>query len=759
MDRELLIEIGTEELPASWMPALTIEIGVRLENRLKEFRLAPAAPIETYSTPRRLTLCVGRLAERQTDFEDVATGPPVSAAFDANGQPTPAAVGFAKKHGVDPSALERLETPKGVYLAVRKQQRGRAAVDILPSVLGGVLRDMTFPRQMRWDASLDDGRGELLFGRPIRWILFLYGGRVVPFTIFRTTLAQGPLVQEVRSGAVTFGHRFLTTSGRAGRAIKVKSFDDYRKRLAENFVVLERSERHDRIARELDIESRRRGGRVASSLVSQAMLQEVPDLVEYPAVVSGGFNDEFLALPPEVLTTTMIHHQHFFPVVTDHQRLLPVFLAVLNTAPEKPELIARNLERVLTARLRDARFFWESDRAQPLESRIDRLSTVLFHKKLGSYLDKARRVEQLARWICSDALGHPELSEHAAEAGRLCKADLATDMVRELTELQGVMGGIYAREDGRPELVWKAIYYHYQPAGSDADAMPTHDQLGSAAPVWAAVSMADKLDTLVAMFAAGERPTGSRDPYGLRRAAQGLVRLLVDLPELAGADRRLPFGRLVDRGQATLAESGGSIRLDDDARTALSAFLIDRVRFVLEQRRYDVRNVRAVTHGELNTLSPLTARRKLEVLPELADTSEFKQLAQLFKRVRNIAKNLDGDLSAVARSAEAEARSAHVDDTLDGLLTAPAEVALLKEIDEREPVIQAAVASGQGYRQAFAEASKLGPTVARFFDEVLVMAEDARLRRARLQLMRRLEELVLRLADVSEIVPQTENQE
>jgi glycyl-tRNA synthetase beta chain len=745
VDRELLIEIGTEEIPASWLPALTTEIGVRLEARLKEFRLAPAAPIETYSTPRRLTVCIGRLVERQTDLEEVVTGPPVAAAFGADGQPTPAAVGFAKKHGVEPSALERLETAKGVYLAVRKQHRGRAAVDILPDVLTGLLRDMTFPRLMRWDATLDDGRGELPFGRPIRWILFLYGGRVVPFTIFRTRLAQGSLVQEVRSGAVTFAHRFLTTSGRAGRAIKVKSFDEYRKRLAENFVVLERSERHDRIARELDIEARRRGGRVATAMMGQGLLQEVPDLVEYPAVVSGAFADEFLSLPPEVLATTMIHHQHFFPIVNDQQRLLPVFLAVLNTAPEKPELIARNLERVLTARLRDARFFWEADRQQPLEAHIDRLGTVLFHKKLGTYFDKARRVEQLAQWICADALGHPELATHAADAGRLCKADLATDMVRELTELQGTMGGIYAREDGMPELVWKAIYYHYQPGGGDTEATPTHEQLGSAATVWAAVSMADKLDTLVSMFAAEERPTGSRDPYGLRRAAQGLVRLLVDLPELAGVDRRLPFGRLVDQAQAGLAETNG-VTLDADARSALWTFLIDRVRFVLEQRRYDVRNVRAVTHGELATLSPLTARRKLEVLPEFAETGEFKQLAQLFKRVRNIAKNLDG-------------AQPDVDDALDGLLTAPAELSLLKEIDEREPVIQAAVSSGQGYRQAFAEASKFGPTVARFFDEVLVMAEDARLRRARLRLMRRLEELVLRLADVSEIVPQTENQE
>lgn len=745
MDRELLIEIGTEEIPASWLPGLTSEIGARLAGRLKEFRLAPTAPIETFSTPRRLTVCIDRLAERQTDLEEVLTGPPVAAAFGADGQPTPAAVGFAKKHGVEAADLQRLETPKGVYLSVRKQQRGRAAVDILPAVLTGLLRDMTFPRSMRWEATLDDGRGELPFGRPIRWILFLYGGRVVPFTIFRTALGQGPLVQEVRSGAVTFGHRFLTTSGRAGRAIKVKSCDDYRKRLAENFVVLERSERQDRIARELDIEARRRGGRIASALVGQGLLQEVPDLVEYPAVVSGAFAEEFLTLPSEVLTTTMIHHQHFFPVVNDQQRLLPVFLAVLNTAPEKPELIARNLERVLAARLRDARFFWDADRQQPLEQRVERLDTILFHKKLGSYADKARRVEQLARWVCAEALGRPELADQAADAGRLCKADLATDMVRELTELQGTMGGIYARGDGLPEPVWKAIYYHYQPAGSDADAVPQLQQLGAnAAVVWAALSLADKLDTVVALFAAGERPTGSRDPFGLRRVAQGLIRLLVELPELCGLDLRLTLGRLIEQAAGGLGQHAAAF--DAEARAALMAFVLDRVRFVLEQRRFDVRNVRAVTHGDVSALSPLTARRKLEVLPELAVTAEFRQLALLFKRVRNIAKNLDET-------------SADEAEPIAAALSAPAELALLTELDAREPMIQAAVGSGQGYRQAFAEASKLGPTVATFFDDVMVMTEDLRVRRARLRLMRRLEELVLRLADVSEIVPQAENQE
>ena len=721
MDRELLLEIGTEEIPASWLPALTTQLGQVLEAKLKEGRLAIDDPIETYSTPRRLTVRSARIAERQTDLEELVTGPPVAAAFAADGTLTPAGAGFAKKQGVPEDQIERIKTPKGEYIGVRKHQRGRAAVDVLPDVLTGVLRAMTFPKHMRWDAMLNDGKGELPFGRPIRWVLYLYGGRVVPFTIARSPLAQSSRVQEINSGANTYGHRFLTTTGRAGRAVKVKNFDDYRKRLAEHFVMLDRNERHDRIARELEGEARRRGGRIARSLVGQGMLDEVPDLVEYPVIVSGSFAHEFLQLPEEVLTTTMIHHQHFFPITNDQGKLLPLFLAVLNMEPEQPDVISRNMERVLTARLRDARFFYDSDREKPLPDYVERLGTVLFHKKLGTYQEKASRVQELARWICADLFKRADLADYAAEAGRLCKADLATDMVRELTELQGTMGGIYARDDGRPEEVWKAIYFHYLPVGVEANAPPTKEQLGKAAMTWAAVSLADKLDTVTGMFVAGERPTGSRDPYGLRRAAQGIVRILVDLPELTGLDLRLNLGQLVKAG------------VDD----AFWSFMADRVRFVLEQRGYDTRNVRAVTHSEITELSPLTAKRKLEVLPEFTESTEFRQLAVLFKRVKNIAKNLD----AAAPD-------------LRGTLAEPSEKALAAEVDRLQPLIESAVASGTGYRQAFGEAAKAGPAVAKFFDDVMVMADDPRLRDARLRLLRRLEGLILQLADVSEIVPE-----
>jgi glycyl-tRNA synthetase beta chain len=749
VDRELLIEIGCEEIPASWLPGLTKQLGEQLNAGLKQLRLDTDAPAETYSTPRRLTARVVKLAERQTDFEDLVTGPPVSAAFKPGGEPTPAAAGFAKKYGVEVSALERQDTPKGAYLAYRVRQRGKATVDVLPDVMTGLLRSMTFPKQMRWDAYLEDDKGDLVFARPIRWLILLYGGRVVPFVIRRTELAQGPTVQDIRTGANTYGHRFLTTSGRAGRAIKVKTFEDYEARLLENFVILQRSERESKIKRELETHARRLGGRVSPSTSLRAggaiadhssLLQEVPDLVEYPTVVAGHFPVEFLQLPEEVLTTTMIHHQHYFPVVDEEGKLKPAFLAVTNTQAEKPEVIARNSERVLTARLRDARFFWEEDRKQPLESRIDRLSTILFHKKLGSYREKADRVAGLAAWIAAEVFKHPDAAPHAERAARLCKADLATDMVRELTELQGTMGGIYAREEGQPEQVWKAIYYHYLPIGVEADAPPTKTQLGVAAITWAAVSLADKLDSVVGMFTAGERPTGSRDPLGLRRQAQGAVKILADLPELAGITTTVTVGPLLARaaepfGPSSALGAGGR----QEAAAPLLTFVSDRLAYLLEQRGFDVRAVRAVMHGGVERLSPYDARRKLEALAQLTGSEALLGVATLLKRVKNITKGISGAESLAA---------------IRPALKEPAELALASDLETRAPLIRAAAAK-RDYKDAFTNIAQLQPVVAKFFDDVLVMAEDERLRTARLGLVATLRDLILEIADISEIVTES----
>jgi glycyl-tRNA synthetase beta chain len=749
MDRELLIEIGVEELPAAWMPALTRQLAERVGARLKELRIAPGAPIESFSTPRRLTARVAKIAERQEDFDETISGPPVSAAVGADGAPTPAALGFAKKQGITFGELGRVTTPKGEYLAYHKRHRGKSAVDTLPDLMGGLLRDLSFPKQMHWDAQLDDGKGELLFGRPIRWLLFLYGGRVVPFTIGRTPGAAGALVLDVESGALTYGHRFLATSGRAGRSIKVRSFDEYQARLAEHFVVLDHTERRGRIARELESHARRLGGRVHLK-EHAALIEEVADLVEYPGVVAGFYDRAFLTLPHEVLTTTLVHHQHYFPVVTESGELKEAFLAVVNTQPADERVIAKNAERVVTARLRDARFFWESDRKTTLDSRLERLHTVLFHKQLGSYRDKAERLASLADWIAREALGQPAHAAHAAQGARLAKADLTTDMVFEFPELQGTIGGIYAREEGLPEPVWKAIYHHYLPVGVEADAPPSREALGAAATSWAAVALADKLDTFVSLSRAGERATGSRDPFGLRRQTQGAVRILMDLPQLTGIDREVWLGPVLARAAAHADDRTGA--WTDEAAQAALVFAVERVRFALESRGFAGEVVRAATAA--GDVSPLRARRVAEALQAMRGSEDFQALAILFKRVKNIAPAAGSAQAPAAGSAQA--KEVRVDAPLDrDALVEPAERALLEALDLRRPRLQSAEARSD-YRAAFVEIAGLRAAVDRFFTEVFVMADDVRVRHARLSLMADLRDLILHLADISEIIPQTE---
>jgi glycyl-tRNA synthetase beta chain len=738
MERELLLEIGVEELPASWLPDLTAQMASGLRARLVDQGLPVDLAIESYATPRRLTACLPELVDRQEDRDDTVMGPPVSAAFDAEGHPTAAGLGFARKLGADFDALVQTDTPRGKYLTYHRRIRGRATVDVLPDVLARLLRDLSFPRHMHWDAQLDDEKGELLFGRPIRWLLFLYGGRVVPFTIARLAGASSPRVQDVSSGAVTYGHRFLATSGRAGRAIKVRSFDEYRKKLTENFVLLSRIERRDRIMRELEAQARRLGGRAVLQQhpLAAALLEEVPDLVEFPAVVAGVFGSEFLSLPEEVLTTTLIHHQHFFPVVDPQGALMPAFLAVTNTQTANDRLIATNAERVVTARLRDARFFWDADRTAGLEPRLARLETLLFHKDLGSYRAKTERVERLAGWLASEVFGaDAEATATVTRAARFAKADLATDMVREFTELQGTMGGIYAREAGEPEAVWKAIYHQYQPIAVEPDAPPAAADLGGAAVSWACVSLADKLDTLVGLFRAGERPTGSRDPFGLRRAAHGILRILLDVESLTGQRARPRLGDLLTRAFAEYGEPA------EDARTDLLRFLGERLESVLVARGAEKRNIRSVLAVHLPGLDVALPdlADNLGAVPEVAASDQFLALATAFKRVRNIAREL-GDEPPPEVAA------------LRKTLREPAEKALIDEINRRRPVIEDAVREGRNFRAAYAEAAGFEPAVARFFDEVFVMTDDAALRQARLGLMKQLEQLILQLGDISEIV-------
>ncbi len=482
--------------------------------------------------------------------------------------------------------------------------------------------------------------------------------------------------------------------------------------------------------------ARRLGGRVQMK-EHAALIDEVADLVEFPSVVAGFFDRAFLSLPHEVLVTTLVHHQHYFPVVSEQGTLKEAFLAVVNTQPQDERIIAKNAERVVTARLRDAKFFWDSDRKSPIESRMDRLHTVLFHKKLGSYRDKAGRIERLAEWIARDAFDRPDAAPQAAQAARLAKADLTTDMVFEFPELQGTMGGIYAREEGLPDEVSKAIYHHYLPVGMDVDAPPSREQLGAAAVPWAALALADKLDTVVGLTASGEKVTGSRDPFGLRRNAQGIVRTLLDAPELFGVQKEIALGPLVEEARQVLG-------LPSNAEHEYPVYLYERLASVLTQRGFPIEVVRAVT-APVNaaraadwTKSPLRARRVADALQAMRMSADFQALAVLFKRVKNIARERTDDRAADR-----------------GALTEPAERALLDELDARRPRIAAATHAAD-YKRAFTEIAGLRPAVDRFFTEVFVMAEDRRVRDARLALMAELRDLILQLADISEIVPQTE---
>jgi glycyl-tRNA synthetase beta chain len=717
MERELFLEIGLEELPASWLPGLNIQLAEKMKAQLATVNLKYSGTIEAFSTPRRLAVVVPQLADRQEDRDEKLMGPPVSAALTPDGQPTQALIGFAKKNNVDISAMTQEDTPKGRYFTLQRQIRGKATVDVVPDMLGVFLRDLAFPKMMHWDAELGDGKGELLFGRPIRWLLYLYGGRVVPFTISRAPLAAvSSRVQDISTGAMTYGHRFLATSGRAGRAIKVRSFDEYKKKLAEQFVLISRAERHDRIRRELEGAARKLGGFVLIKGLpaAEVLVEEVPDLIEYPSVVSGSFSPSFLELPAEVLTTTLIHHQHYFPVADSSGKLLPHFLAVTNTQGGNDRGIATNAERVVTARLRDARFFWDSDRTfagkengadkegiggkegsglKGLEARLPRLDTVLFHKALGSYGEKAARIEALARWIAETVFKQD--ADQAARAAKLCKADLATDMVGEFPELQGVMGGVYARASGEDEKVWKAIYYHYLPVGVEADAPPTAAMLGTAKATWAAVALADKLDTLVGLFKAGEKPTGSRDPFGMRRAAQGVVKILADLDTLG-----LPLADPRDLVRQAAAGFGPEAEAAALAPHVVE-FFEDRWIHLVERRGFG-RVARVVKQ---DWVTPVSGLRKADALTkELAKSgSELPALAELYKRVLNITKGVEPTRTL------AEIRTQ---------LKEPAELALA----------DAMAAAGDDF-------VKLRAPVAKFFEDVMVMVDDAALKDARLNML------------------------
>jgi glycyl-tRNA synthetase beta chain len=636
-----LLEIGTEEIP-DWMIPSALE-NLRL---LFEKLEIPHDEIRLDATPRRLVLRATGLPVRQPDSEERVLGPAKSA-------PAQALAGFARKQGIKPEDMVVESTPKGEYYVYYKKVKGRETKDILGESLPGVILGIYFPKTMYWT-----GKGGARFIRPIRWLVALLGEDIVPFEL-----------AGVHSGALSSGHRRL-----GAREIAV-TCADYEQRLRDHYVILSAQERHERIAGQLD------PARVKSD---PDLIRKLAYLTEFPTTITGTFDPEFLSLPGEVLSTVMRHHQNYFSVTGTDGKLAPEFIAVMNIESDPEGFVRRGNERVLRARFNDARFFWETDQKKSLADRKADLANVTFQAKLGSYLEKVERMMVLAKELGGD--------EHAVRGAELCKCDLTTELVKEFTELQGVVGGLYARVQGEAEPVWQSIYDHYKPESMD-DAIPRH----RTAQI---VALADKLDTLRGCFKVGLIPSGSRDPYALRRAAQGVVKILIE------GGLELP---LLDV-------------LGDDAQ--LRAFFEERIKYYFKEiRGYAYDEVAACMAAGWSNLVDLEAR--LARVRALRASPDFEPLAASFKRIKNI-------LTQAGATGGGEI-----------------DTALLEDGPERELHDEFLRIAGQPIESVV---SALRPKVDLFFDKVLVNAPDENIRRNRFTLLSTLLAEFSTIADFSEIV-------
>ncbi len=742
---ELLLEIGFEEMPAPWLPGLAEQLRARfLEAAGREFLDARAAAV--VYTPRRLVLRAD-VPPRQPDREEPVWGPALKVAKDAAGKWTGAAQGFARKNAVAVADLREgardPAKPGELYLLHVRKVAGRATPEVLPGLLAGVLRALAFPKRMSWDAWLDDGRGAFPFGRPIRWLVFLLDGAVVPFAIHALPCpapsglggeggTKGPVV--VESGRATRGHRFLP-KGSAGRPVEVRSFADLQGALRERFVLVDPADRTARI----DDGLKAAGG----AFDDHGLREEWRDLVEYPTVLIGEVPAELRSLPPEVLETVLVHHQKSISL-RDEGGTIARFAAVINGDGAAAPEIVRGMERVVVARLRDASFFLAEDRKRVLEARVEDLAGVTFHQGLGTYRDKSVRMAKLVEAMGREGLLPGGALVAATQAVRLAKADLVTLMVREFPELQGVMGGIYLAGEGAPDEVSTAVRWHYHPIAVEPEAEPVAAFAGAdgKARVFAAVALADKLDTLAGYFGLGESPTGSRDPYGLRRAGQGAVRAALDFWRPRAGEKSLNLEVLV----AAAIEGYGPLKQPADATARnVAGFLLDRLEYVLEARGFSADEVAAVVREQdaedvspvfspgprpIRALAdPIDALRRAEALQRVRREvpEDFAALAEAFKRAKNI-------LAQAAPAASVDPK----------LFEADAERTL------HEATSGLAKATGS-YEDRLRGLASLRAPVGRFFDDVLVMAEDARVRGNRLALLKQTLSLFYRIADISSL--------
>jgi glycyl-tRNA synthetase beta chain len=686
MAKELLLEIGTEEIPARFLPPVLEEMAVSFRKMLEAERIG-VGEILTWGTPRRLALVAREVAEAQAEVTQEIIGPPKAVAFDAAGQPTPAAAGFARAQGVAVSDLIEVDTPRGVYLAVKMSTTGRPAAERLPELLPGFILGLSFPKSMRW------GSETITFARPIHWILARYGGTVVPFE-----------VGDVTSGGATFGHRFL-----APQAVEAADSQTYVAALKAASVIVDPAARRALLSDQLTKAAAGVNGEVVPN---PGLLEENTFLVEYPSVVVGSFEDRFLALPDEVLITSMREHQRYFSLRGADGRLLPHFMAVNNTLTRNPDVVRQGHERVIRARLSDAMFFFQEDAKTPLAKRVDALKGVVFHSLLGTSYEKMERFRELAVSLSRQLA--PELADAVARAATLCKADIVTEMVGEFPSLQGVMGRQYALLSGESPEVAEALFTHYLPRHAD-DELP-RDKVG------ALVGMADRLDTICGCFGVGLSPTGTADPYGLRRHALAIIRILrsqrLHLDLVAAVALALEL--LKDKISRTMEETALEV-LD---------FFQTRLQRLLLAEDLDHETITAVLAAGCRDM--VDAADKVKALAAVRQSPEFPALATAFKRVINIAQGAEpGEVSPL-------------------LFEQPEENILYESMGLMESEVTRALESRDYLGVCRALASLRGPVDA-FFEKVMVMAEDANLRRNRLALLLRISRTFLQMADFSKI--------
>ena len=695
MASDLLLEIGAEEIPASFIGPALEDLRRIFTERTAEARLKHGE-VRTYGTPRRLALWVKDVGERGEDITQEVLGPSLKAAFDKEGKPTKAAEKFAESQKVAVDALLRVQTPKGEYLGAKVEEKGRPAADILRDVLHTAVHGINFRKTMRW------GDVDQSFARPVQWLVALLGGEVLPVVF-----------GDVKSGRVTYGHRFL-----APAPITLAKPSDYEDALEKAHVVPDISRRRAQVLENVRAAAQQAGGRL---MEDDSLVDQVTNLVELANPVVGSFDERHLDLPPEVLVQEMKSHQRYFSVVDGQGKLMPRFVAVSNTPVRDVKLSLRGYERVLRARLADGRFFFDEDRKTPLESRVEKLARVVWQGQLGSYAEKIARFRALGARL-AELTGRKEQTATIERAATLAKADLVTGMVGEFPELQGVMGREYARASGEPEAVALAIFEHYLPRGAE-DALPTQD-------AGALIGLADRLDSLCGIFAIGKAPTGAADPFALRRACLAIIRIVLGrgyrLSLSAAVEEAL---RLLEPKLAGVKRKAGEVA----PREQVLEFFRGRLKALwTEQHRPDV--VEAVLAAGFDDL--VAARMRLEALSSLVGQADFAPLAGAFKRVANIVEKQGkdvarGEVDPQRLTDEAE-RQLHA-----AFLQARTRVAERMKADD--------------FPGALKEITSLKPSVDTFFDKVKVMADDPGLRTNRVRLLTEVGTLFNQMADFSKI--------